>query len=81
MKPDETEPLAEPLVQEPFVSYLEGTNEPTLQSSTKTMRNLRLILVQDISFKQHIHEVSKTGFSHFHNITKIRSILSQTRSL
>ncbi|XP_028272704.1 uncharacterized protein LOC114443000 [Parambassis ranga] len=49
----------------------------TLASST-TVRNLGVIFDQDMSFVSHIKQVSRTTFFHLRNITKIRSILSQS---
>ena len=54
-----------------------GLNDFMLASSI-TVRNLRVIFDQDMSFKQHINQVCKTALFHLRNISKIRrSILSQ----
>ncbi|KAK2872069.1 hypothetical protein Q8A73_024565, partial [Channa argus] len=49
----------------------------SLASST-TARNLGVIFDQDLSFKSHIKQISRTAFFHLRNIAKIRSILSQS---
>ena len=49
----------------------------TLASST-TVRNLGVIFDQDLSFKSHMKQTSRTAFFHLRNIANIRHILSQT---
>ena len=49
----------------------------TLASST-TVKNLGVIFDEDMSFKCHIKQVTRTAFFHLRNIIKIRNILSQS---
>ena len=49
----------------------------TLASST-TVKNLGVIFDEDMSFKCHIKQVTRTAFFHLRNIVKIRNILSQS---
>ena len=46
-------------------------------ASSSTVRNLGVMFDQDMSFDQHIKQVSRTAFFHLHNIKNIRNILSQ----
>uniref|UniRef100_A0A3Q3K2M1 Reverse transcriptase domain-containing protein n=1 Tax=Monopterus albus TaxID=43700 RepID=A0A3Q3K2M1_MONAL len=47
-------------------------------SSSTTVRNLGVIFDQNMSFKSHINQASRSAFFHLRNIAKIRSILSQS---
>ncbi len=46
-------------------------------ASCATVRNLRVIFDQDMSFNSHIKQTSRTAFFHLRNFAKIRHILSQ----
>ncbi|XP_038581024.1 uncharacterized protein LOC119907367, partial [Micropterus salmoides] len=46
-------------------------------ASSTTVRNLGVIFDQDMSFKSHIKQISRTAFFHLRNIAKIRNILSK----
>ena len=43
-----------------------------------TVRNLGVLLDQDLSFKAHISQACRTAFFHLRNIAKIRNILSKS---
>ncbi len=44
------------------------------------VKNLGVILDADLNFQKHISSISKTAFYHFRNISKVRSLLSQSDS-
>ena len=46
-------------------------------ASSTTVRNLEVILDQDLSFNSHIKHISRTAFFYQQHITKIRNILFQ----
>lgn len=58
-------------------SYRITLNGITLAFST-TVRNLSVILGQDLSFDLHMKQVSGTIFFHLHNFPRMKSILSQS---
>ena len=47
-------------------------------SSNSSVRNLGVIIDQDLSFKAHISQACKTAFFHLRNIARIRNILSNS---
>lgn len=49
-------------------------------ASSNTVRNAGVVFDQDISFNAHITQICRTAFFHFHNISKIRNILSQSNA-
>uniref|UniRef100_A0A3Q3JNC3 Reverse transcriptase domain-containing protein n=1 Tax=Monopterus albus TaxID=43700 RepID=A0A3Q3JNC3_MONAL len=58
-------------------NHIVTLDDIALASST-TVRNLGVIFDQNMSFKSHINQVSRSAFFHLRNIAKIRSILSQS---
>ncbi|KAI5104189.1 hypothetical protein C0J45_5815, partial [Silurus meridionalis] len=44
--------------------------------TSSTVKDLKVILDSNMSFKNHINQVSKTAFFHLRNISKLRNMLS-----
>ena len=45
--------------------------------SNKTVKDLGITLDPDLSFDEHIKNISRTAFFHLRNIAKIRNVLSK----
>uniref|UniRef100_A0A3Q3KA17 Reverse transcriptase domain-containing protein n=1 Tax=Monopterus albus TaxID=43700 RepID=A0A3Q3KA17_MONAL len=61
-------------------NHIVTLDDIALASST-TVRNLGVIFDQNMSFKSHINQVSRSAFFHQCNIAKIRSILFQSDAI
>ncbi|XP_074521141.1 uncharacterized protein LOC141786455 [Halichoeres trimaculatus] len=66
-------------LREAFFNNIAASDDISLASST-TVRNLGVLLDQDLSFNSHIQQVSRTAFFHLRNIKRIRHILSRSNA-